>query len=601
MTSFEAFSQFLVSECSDMKLILDRLNVSDPSNQETVFSDLIHEYIAVKGHVQSGKTQFMLCLCMLVNWFKWSIVVIVRNLQSDMDQFCTRLDECKLKYKPYLSSIRVIKSTTTSLVPRTKECIYVCLGNNSSMNKILQLVGEQPYIICIDEVDALDIRNESKRNQALLVLKEKARCVFGISATVMDPLSTERITNRNIMILHSPDNYKGIHDIHFHELEGKSVFSGKITDHLLELHEPLLPFLHDFSKRSSIENNGTVYPNIALVNIGSTVAPYEELQHYMLSHFPMITTIVYNGKGVSVGYENQIEHRRESISETLQWCKEEGSIRRFPYIMIFSGLLAGRGISFTDMDYQWHIHILYLIVPKQSNEMELIQKIRLCGRYNDTIPLELYTTQAIYTDLVKAYYRQEEIVISLLKHKENTICQDQLSEMTLLREKFTKRPMLKKGKSLVQPSDIASETEWNEDVYDRKQLPPKEAFETYGTAPPEFSYLSEQIGKTTTLDDVLEEKEVQRLSEKMFRLWSKNIGQTRISVFLDQLDPSKLYSKSEMMELCTFHNIPLQHVMKNTFKNSESKGYGKIIQRKQGMYRLYPELLNAHIHYFTHV
>jgi len=597
--AFEIFSRFLLTECSDIKMILDRLDLSDLTLSQQVFADLLHEYIAVKGHVQSGKTNFMLCMCMLANWFTWSMVVIVRNLQSDLDQFVTRLDEYKIKCKPYLPSVRVIKSSTTSLVPRTKECIYVCLGNNSSMKKISQLLGQQPYLMCIDEVDALDIRNETKRNEALVSLKDNARCVFGISATVMDPLCTERITKRNIMVLHTPDNYKGLHDIRFHALEGKSIFSGKITDHLLELHEPLVPFLHEVSQRSPIESNGTMYPTIALVNIGSTVAPYEELQLHMLTEFPMITTIVYNGKGVTMGYEGHLEHRRESISETLQWCKEAGGVKRFSHIVIFSGMLAGRGISFTDMDYEWHIHILYLIVPKQSNEMELIQKIRLCGRYRDSIPLELYTTHAIYTDLIKAYYRQEEILVALLAQPDDTICQDQLTDMTLLREKFTKRPVVKKGKLLVRPSDTPTATEWSEEVYEGKQLPPAEAFEPYGTTPPTVSYITHAV-ETETTTSTLEEKEMHRLSEKMFRLWSKQIGQTRISLFMDHLDPYKLYTKDEIMEMCTLHNIPLQHVMKSTFEKSNSKGYGKVLTVEKGMYRLFPELIQAHVHYFTH-
>ena len=594
MPTFEEFKAFLIEQCSDMKTIFDRLDTTELSNTAKVFHDVLHEYIAVKGHVQSGKTNFMLCMCVLANWFQWSCVVVVRNLQSDVDQFMSRLDEFKVTCKPYLPSIRTVKSSTKSTTPRTKESIYVCLGNGKSIAKTLQLVQESPYLLCIDEVDALDIRNATKRNESIGQLKEKAKCVFGISATVMDPLSVERITSKNIMLLHTTEHYKGMHDIVFHPLDGESKFSGKITDNLFELHEPLIPFLCDFSARQPVENSGKIYPNIALVNIGSTVAPYEELQRRMLQHFPTITTIVYNAKGVTIGYHGRVETRKESISETLQYCKEEGGVERFSHIMIFSGQLAGRGISFTDMDYEWHIHILYLIVSKTCDEMELIQKIRLCGKYNDTIPLELYTTQAIYSDLVKAYYRQEEIVMTLHNQTER-VCQDQLVEMTLLRDKFTKRPTLKKGKSLVQPSDIPSETEWSVRIYEGDQLPPKKVFEYYGMEPPEHSHMGEHLQKETV---TMDEKELHRLRDKMFRLWSKHLGQTRISLLLDEIDPHKKYSHTEINDMCKRHDIPLQHIMRNKFEKSGSKGYGTILKKDQGMYQLFPELVESHVHYF---
>jgi hypothetical protein len=80
--------------------------------------------------------------------------------------------------------------------------------------------------------------------------------------------------------------------------------------------------------------------------------------------------------------------------------------------------------------------------------MELIQKIRLCGRYADSFPLELYTTPAIYSDLIKAYCRQEEIVVSLTTQP-SVVCKEQLGEMTLCHDKFTKRAIMKTGKCAV--------------------------------------------------------------------------------------------------------------------------------------------------------
>ena len=305
--------------------------------------------------------------------------------------------------------------------------------------------------------------------------------------------------------------------------------------------------------------------------------------------------MVYNAKGVTLGYEGKLEKRSESIAECLQWCKEEGGVDRFPYILIFSGQLAGRGISFTDTDYEWHLTVLYLIVSKTCDEMELIQKIRLCGRYADTFPLELYTTSAIYSDLIKAYCRQEEIVVSLAKPSE-VGCKEQLQDMTLFHDKFTKRPILKKGKCTVKASDEMSPSEWSTEVYDGTRYPPTEAFALYGAEQPTQPCTVGQfmVPPPTMMIDM----ELKRLRDKMFPIWSSQLGKTRVSIWLDELDPMKLYSKSEMMDMLKRHTISLQHVMIGTFEKSGSRGYGTLLCLDKGYYKLYDELVPFHKKYF---
>jgi hypothetical protein len=593
---FKEFCAAVVQSCPDMSFFLQRLDVTDITDRERVFKAILHEYIAIKGHVQSGKTNVMIGLAMIALWFKWSMVIVVRNLQSDMDQFMTRLQDAKAAFLPFLKQIRIVKSSTHTISPRTTECIYVCLGNNKSIAKVNHLLTDQSYMACIDEVDALDMGKQTKRNEAFVLLKQHAKCVMGISATVMDPLGKETIRSSHLMVLHTASNYKGLYDITFCPLEGKSTFCGRVTDDLVEHHEPLLPFLHAFASRPPLRDCTRHFPHIGLVNIGSTVAPYEALQQRMMKEYPTITTMVYNAKGVTMAYEGKLEKRSDSIAECLQWCKEEGGVTRFPYILIFSGQLAGRGISFTDTDYEWHLTVMYLIVSKTCDEMELIQKIRLCGRYADSFPLELYTTPAIYSDLIKAYCRQEEIVVSLATQP-SVVCKEQLGEMTLFHDKFTKRAIMKQGKCTVQASDVVSPTEWSVDVYEGVQYPPTDAFRLYGTDRPAQEC---PIGHSLkTSPKVLDDMELKRLRDKMFRIWSKDIGKTKISVWLDELDPVKLYTKSEMHDMLKRHSISLQHVMVGTFEKSGSRGYGTLLCVDKGHYKLYEELIDAHHMYFS--
>lgn len=592
MTDFQRFSTFLIQTCPDLAPVVSRMDT------EHSMKPMYQEYMAVKGHVQSGKTQFMMGLAMLSLWCQQSIVIVVRNLHADRDQFLNRLQEMKSVFSPYLPSIRVVKSFTTQ--PRIKPSIYVALGNGKCLAKVVDMLADQPFVLCMDEVDALDLGRDTKRHAAMGSLKEKATCVFGVSATLMDPLGKENIKSTNIILLQTHSDYKGILDVTFRPLDGKSTFCGKVTDDLLSKHEPLLPFLQEFSTRLPLVEGEKVYPQLGLVNVGSTVAPYEMLQHRMIKEFPMITTLVYNAKGISLVKKGVVQPFDGSIADCLQFLKENGGVEEHPRILIFSGQLAGRGISFTDLDFEWHLTLLYLIVSKTCDEMELIQKMRLFGRFKDRLPLELYTTPVIYSDLIKSYYRQEELVLAVATHTTgDQLCRDQWKEMTLHEDKFTKRKMTKTGMCVVQASDKPSVSEWSVGVYEGAEYPPVDAFAAYGESlRDEPCALGVHLMKPPPkMTQTLDELEIKRLRDKMFPSWGKHVGKTKISIWLDALEPHRLYSKEDMRGLCDQHQIAMKQVLTAKYK-SGSNGYGTILMMENGSYRLHTELVSAHLDYF---
>jgi hypothetical protein len=408
----DEFFSYLLEECSDLQPLLEQLDYS--KQPELALKKIWNQYLMVKGHVQSGKTNFIIGVSLLCLWYGLSMIIILRNIQSDSKQFMTRLQHVQDKASAYVP-VKIITSRTSRKFKPNTPRIYVCLGNNVSIQKITKLVDEQKYMVTIDEVDMMDMGRMTYRNETLTQLKKNACCVIGVSATMMDPICKENIKPEHVFILKSKSDYKGIQDISFVPLHGISEFSSRIDSNLLEQSSDLMPFLTSFSKLEPIRVSTGIditFPNIALINICRTVEPYIALQKELME-LP-IATIVYNSHGVTLSYEQKIETRKMSISECLQWLKTNGGVERFPRIIIFSGDLAGRGISFTDTDFEWHLNQLFLIVSKQNDEAELIQKVRLCGRYKDSIPLTLYTTPAIYTDLLKSYFRQEEITTNLL-------------------------------------------------------------------------------------------------------------------------------------------------------------------------------------------
>jgi len=551
--------------------------------------------MAVKGHVQSGKTKFMITLSMLCLWFNMSMLIVVRNLQSDLEQLRNRINECKSIITPYLDKIRVVTSYTKSKY-KSKPTIYLCLGNHTALKKMSTLLPHQSYVMCIDEVDLLDMGKETYRNETLLSLKEKSCGVFGISATILEPIGKELIKPKHVFLLNTPVDYKGILDIKFCPLTNMATYSSSIHSNLIENNEDLPLFLKNVSTRIP-----TKMPYISLLNICSTIQPYYELQKYISMTYPTITTLVYNAKGITISWNGITETRKETIPEIFEWMKKNGDVTSFPIILILSGDLAGRGISFTCKSYYWHIQSLYLIVSNSCDEPELIQKIRLCGRYKDNLPLELYTTHSIYSDLLKSYYRQEELLGNLVDS--DLMCKDIINNTTLYKTKSTKRNMTKHCKLSYIKSDQFTSNEWKNEVYDGLEYPPEIAFTMYNQIPKnsicELGVLlkENELIENEKTDIEMETDELIRLEKKMFPLWGKNIGQTKISSFLDQLDPLHIYSHSDISHLCKQFTIPLKHILTLKYK-SNSRGYGKIMIVQHNKYRLHPFLITSHQSHF---
>ena len=157
------------------------------------------------------------------------------------------------------------------------------------------------------------------------------------------------------------------------------------------------------------------------------------------------TAITYNGEGCKIYHHslvepeypeeliidgkkpNRLEHgileyKKVGISTLLQWMRDmDPSCFEFSHIVIFSGKLADRGVNFCTLDYAWHLTHQVLHVTKTMDAANLVQSIRLCGRYNDNIPLKLYTMQKNINNLRGAIAIQERLLSGLLTLEETDV------------------------------------------------------------------------------------------------------------------------------------------------------------------------------------
>ncbi len=468
------------------------------------------KYTVIKGHVQSGKTNFMICASALFVSMGYSVVHLLRDRTSDRDQIHGRLLRFQEDHnKAFGQTMRVIKTAGAGAKSVDSPQIYLALCNKPSVTKVLSIVGssERPYILFIDEVDFVDSGDATKKYEAIQSMKKGAYCVFGVSATIMDPLGKENITSKNIILLGTESKhgvYKGVDRIQLLEVDPKCKYTGLVDSNLFKEDEGLKEFVDEFVTRQPIRYAKGTYPNICLVNICRTKGPCFKAQADLGKSHPKLATIVYNGDGISFRQGRTSFKERTTISSCLQKLKDNGGVAKYPHIMIFAGDLAGRCISFVSEDYTWHLSDQRLLISSSCDEPELIQKIRLCGVYNDDIPLRLYATKKTISELRKAYLRQEEIICALKSHESDAIVENTrtlIESMALSKEKFGRRSTTKDEKAEVKIKMIDGDEDggWDVDAYKMaktkdglcvpKALPPPSFYEAYGKqAPSETEY-----------------------------------------------------------------------------------------------------------------
>ena len=385
-------NNFLNEECSDLKLLKKK-----------------DEKKIIKGHVQMGKTNFMICSAIKYIYnYNMSSIIIVRNIKCDKTQIESRIKQKFLNLKEYLKKHNLdinienilednnIKlSNLDNMLSGENPKIMVLLGNNSQVLKItkkikrLQLFNEiknkkiNKYLfsLFIDEADIMD-SGVCLRTNTINRLKEESANVFYISATILDIGLSEKIGIKNVYILNNVPNYMGISKIKHRELFYNCKPSNKNSDIIIKNDDNIVEFLDKFINFKPYYNEwfDCFHPRNCLVNIGNSVLSQQELFKYILNKYlNKITLILYNGNGIvlynallkdelyieingkkSKKCEWSIESHQFnsdiSYSNVIQYLKNNGGVKYYGNILTISGKLANRGISFVSEDYGIFLH-----------------------------------------------------------------------------------------------------------------------------------------------------------------------------------------------------------------------------------------------------
>jgi hypothetical protein len=386
----------------------------------------------LKGKVQAGKTTIIIALAKLGLYFNISSIIIVRVTNPDKIQIKTRFKQFATQYNFKLSVILADtkdpeRKNQIKRALSGKAKVIICLCNPTQINRVgkivtsLHLKGQlSQYFLIIDEADSL-VCGEAIGNKKIypgyLKLFNLATKVVFTTGTIYEVIfNEENLLARNIIEIPTDPQYKGINNF-IPQFVSDDLSPNNISPEMRDVYQTIL------------SQPVTTQPIIILHKTTVLIEEQKLIQKSLEKLFPRLTSIVYNSK-CSRLYSDKLKINnkvpvyqpyapmgKKNINTILQDLKDKGGVRKFPYIVIIAGDLADRGLSFVSRDYQWHLtHQIYL--RAKTSVSNLSQGLRLCGKYNDNIPLTLITTRFIYEQCIKDDKLQDKMYRDAQEEKE---------------------------------------------------------------------------------------------------------------------------------------------------------------------------------------
>jgi hypothetical protein len=588
--------------------------------------------IIVKGHVQSGKTMFIIANAFNFLFQGISVLIVLRNSIKDKQQIESRLKAVFKDLRDYVPEcyknkfdINFLQEGKAKVEDLSKPSLYISLGNNTALEKYANLIEytnrQFEFAMFIDEADFLD-STDTKLQIQLERIKPNAYCSFDISATILDQLLNDDIKEGNVLCVSKPADYKGIPTFTPYTLLNENSLSSKITDDVFEKAQDFKEYIQSMNKRSMkkyMTMGGEFHPIISLARVATALEPNFKVLSYMKENYPAIPSMFFCGEGVYLsisGYE-EIQLYNKDVSEpkkgfllfkksapgdVLTWLYENGGVVNYPRIFICAGDLAARGISFgasnfTECKMQnklwWHLTEMYICASDSTDQPELLQLAgRLAGIYNDNIALRLYAVKKVYTDIIKAYWLQEELIKranetfskSSMKNLENPSFGQIIQNMPIFADKIVSRSLTKREteyKLENVTTDAKKEARaggWNMDECYRYLDNPMRAV---------FSKVKEELKKK-----VPKAKASKSVNDAIAKLeeW-KNQGDRKMATFLNSLNElvNKSFTKNELKK----NNQGCSEDLVN-----ELNKYKIILKGSNGKYRFNEDIKDSFIEIF---
>lgn len=418
----------------------------------------------LKGLMQSGKTNWIITRSIISVLNGRSSVIVLRETTGDHTQMLNRID---IQNKAFWDEVKKInkifgelkgqgndsealvevvqdvhkfvkdKSEVKRVFSGETPKLIPCISHSSVLKKLatqVQTIQNSEYDLFLDEADYVD-SGVSEKTKQIKILKEYARYITFVSATILETACTQNVLADRVFILERPSTYKGVKNYQYPKIKGRIIFSDSKDADFFKLDVGLKDHLRMMKASVPYEFIKEPHPHIHLFRLGTAILPQLNAQEKTMKMFPGICTIVYNGNGIRFYSEHftdkkitikrgnkKITMKREgkfhtgniTMAEMLGFAQEQG-VAKFPHIAIFSGKLAGRGISYVSNKMRngvgWHITGLRCSASQGMYDNNILQLVgRLSGIFDDDIPLTLYVDDELRAAVRKAYAAQEELI-----------------------------------------------------------------------------------------------------------------------------------------------------------------------------------------------
>lgn len=463
--------------------------------------DSKHFYRTIYSDMQSKKTAIMASICLyVVLGFQMSVFIFVQNRKADLAQITQRLteflsswhsniDRAKIDMvvlEPERGKLATLETFRSAMAGIPK--IFVCLFSAKDINPLVKMVQAcdlKRYFIILDESDLLDNGKDKESSIAFENFCEHAVCVQNVTATPLTTLSHRVCLRRHFIVMPSPAFYKGLANMFYRDLPLKAKPCNNKADNPLTKDPNLISFLEKYHEKPIpvVSITKEKVPNYLLARMGRTIGPQLLAAAYTHAHYPKSVVITWNGgedgstlrcanlpktsiiipgTQIKSKYKDGVHHLRNvHIGQILTYLHtnrldSKGELQ-FEYIIVFAGQMADRGITFGADNYSecqelgcawWHLTDLYYIGRKNGSKQNLANILqacaRICGVYNDNIPLTIYSN---WVDGIREGYKLEQELINRVQSignpDENIL--ETLREMKVSKEKKLKKMCLTNG------------------------------------------------------------------------------------------------------------------------------------------------------------
>ena len=421
------------------------------------------------GQIQSGKTEALLATCLVTQQTNIPTLFLIPNLSNGWyGQLKPRIYSFNQKYSTSLHAIYVGELKTDELKEKLIQfpnVVLVCLANSAQLGRCADMLEHQPFHMIMDEADQMYKDDETVFSPIFQLLINESKMIFVVSATTFKLWFEAELHTKTTHLLSIPEQYKGLNHFGYQWTnldKHKYIAIGngpvKEADHSFSLwmddllQEPVFTYKK--------EKQLVKHPIIGLYKGTDEIKLHSNIQNEIRRDFPSVTTFTYDSKGIIL-YSPFLQHssihihggcyklkhgkyviENRSVSEILQYLKDNGGAERFPVIVIISGRLANRMFSFVSKDYEWHLTHQRLYMSNSADCTTLLQSVRLCGIYHDDIPLTLSCDIELFNSLRKAFELQQHIIEKLYQEERQMTVEEFVKEGHVEKTQIPKRKLV---------------------------------------------------------------------------------------------------------------------------------------------------------------